>query len=85
MKTYFYQAKLEDGRWVNVVYNSDGRKGTSQNHVDRYMSASKHGVRLASLENRATSKQKDEFTYLMNAKNKYEQCFDDYEVIDCRN
>lgn len=89
-KTYFAQIRLTDGRYVNIVYTSDHRKGTSGNQLDLLIKSNgkadidtAHYLKRRSYRGRRYNElDLSSCIYLMNDKNKYEECFEDYETID---
>lgn len=79
-KTYFFQGKLASGEYVNLIYESASRKGTFP-HTQDLWEATLGKVELAAGEiNKDTSL----FSYLLNDRNKYDQCFEDYRTVDLR-
>lgn len=81
-KSYFHQAKLKSGEYVNVVYESEHRRGTTQHGLDMYIQArGKADIDWGYRFNHDTAS----FSYLMTKKNMMEECFDEYRTIDVRN
>lgn len=76
-RTYFYWAKLETGEYVNLIYESSYRKGTWLHENDLFMAVFYKGIKLADRDQRDIRN----FIFLLNDKNKDEQCFDDYRTI----
>lgn len=79
-KTYFYTTQLKSGEWVNLIYESASRKGTAPHTMDLYAVAHDK-VELAGLYSEEDMKLN---AYILNDRNKYEQCFEDYRTIDLR-
>lgn len=82
-RTYFYQTKVVGGRFVNIIYESENRKGTINNRWDRICAMRRN--RVEEEPNWHVGLYSENlFTYLMTRKNMSEQCFEDRETIDCR-
>ena len=99
VRTYFAWLRLKSGEYVNIVYNSEHRKGTWGNTSDLIEKAYNGQVCIDKdrYEVRKTCKRKSrsmggyywsydfsDFIYIMNQKNMDEQRFNDYRVIDLR-
>ena len=81
-RAYFITIRLDSGEWVDLVYESSHRKGTGRHYDDLYYSARKAGVGSAVLQYSVSDLAV--FSYILNEKNKHDQCFDDYRVVDLR-
>lgn len=79
-KAYFFQGRLATGEYVNLIYESSSRRGTFP-HTQDLWEQTLGKVELADGE---LNKDTTLFAYLLNDRNKYEQCFDDYRTIDIR-
>lgn len=79
-RAYFMTMKLKSGEFVNVIYESASRKGTFPHDQDQYFATRDLDVDWTYKFNYDTAT----FSYILNDKNKYEQCFEDYRVIDTR-
>ena len=87
MKPYFFRTKLADGRYVNLVYESDHKRGTWNHLSDLFFAIHDNGITLDRSHELFRDKHwRDNFTfiYLLNAKNMDEELFDEYETIDVR-
>lgn len=80
-KTYFFQTKLSSGEYVNIIYNSEHRRGTLPHSHDIYFATKNNNIELAVEEYKKDSTL---FAHILNEQNMDEQCFDDYRTIDCR-
>ena len=80
-RTYFYTTQIKSGEWVNLVYDSKFRKGTAP-HWDDFYKAAYGKVELIGMYPNEEEMRMN--AYILNDKNKEEQCFDDYKTIDLR-
>lgn len=79
-RTYFMTMKLKTGEFVDIVYESASRKGTEPHDIDLYFATKDLGVDWNYKFNHDTAT----FSYILNKKNEYEQCFGDHRIIDRR-
>ena len=86
MRTYFLFAKLDSGEYVNILYSTEYKKGTSNHLVELYETLRDNSIKLADGCLKFGKKWKESFDniYIDNSKNRDEQCFEDYRVIDLR-
>lgn len=77
-KAYFCTVQLATGEWVELIYESGSRKGTSPHYFDLYFSIPSD-LKLKSYSIDTTTD-----CFLLNKKNKDEQCFGDHRIIDLR-
>ena len=80
-RTYFFCCELATGEWVNIVYESAHRKNTSNHIFDLHSIVYHRGIKLADMITGDSRRS----IYLLNGRNRDEQCFDGYKVIDLRN
>lgn len=85
-RTYFFWTRLKSGEGVNIVYNTVHKKGTENHILDFLESLRKNGLRLPedSIERGKGWKNTFDNIFLLNEKNKEDECFYDYRVIDLR-
>lgn len=91
-RTYFAQVLLVDGRYVNLIFTSSCRKGSSGNQED-LLSQSLH---IVSIERRPYTRRVNyrgrryyvldmsDVIHPLNRKNMEDWCFEEYETIDLR-
>lgn len=79
-RAYFMTMKLKSGEFVDVVYKSASRKGTFPHWQDLYDAANDVDVDWGYEYNNDTAT----FSYILNEKNKDEQCFGEHRIIDLR-
>ena len=79
-RKYFFQAKLSTGEYVDLIYESSSRRGTFP-HKEDFWEATRGKVELADGE---LKKDFTLFSYILNEKNKDEQCFGENRIIDLR-
>lgn len=79
-KTYFCTIMLPSGEWVDVVYESNHRKGSLAHNLDIADAALSKGINIYKCKCNTAQD-----AYIMNKKNKDEQCFGEMNrVIDFR-
>lgn len=92
-RTYFAWLQLEDGRFVNLVFTSDNRRGTWGNVSDLLAQAYNHKVTIKTSHyirkvfrrgHYYNEIYMHDFIYPMDKKHMDEECFDEYETIDLR-
>lgn len=79
-KAYFMTMKLMTGEFVDVIYESASRKGTDPHYWDMFFAAKDVDIDWKYKFNHDTAT----FSYILNKKNKDEQCFGEHRVIDLR-
>ncbi len=80
-RTYFFMTFLADGTPVDLIYESKYRKGTIDHALDILFATRDHNIELAKGE---LHKDTSLYCYILNEKNKYEQCFGENKIVDCR-
>lgn len=84
MKAYFADIKLKTGEWVTIVYESESRKNTLAHKMDLWNAVWNSQIDYDEDDVNKCADRCDVRIYLMNAKNKAEQCFGDLRIIDMR-
>lgn len=83
-RTYFMDLYLTTGEFVTVVYESAKRKNTWGHFLDMYYEAI-HNEALKDVDwTNGWNKNTTDCAYILNNKNKEDQCFGDYKIIDLR-
>ena len=86
-KDYCFNAKLDaTGEYVNILYRSSHRHGTESNLSDLMDALRKNSITVSggSIFYGKLWKRNFYSIYLLNKKNKENECFDDYRTIDLR-
>ena len=83
-KTYFMDLKLKSGEWVTVLYESASRKGTFPHEQDVHNALWSNDIEYDSEYLNMAFRNMSAWTYILNEKNKDEQCFGDHRIIDLR-
>ena len=83
-RAYFFETKLETGDYVNIVYETEHRKGTHSHMSDLLWAIYENKIKVADDKIKRGKRWKDTFyfIYMLNDKNKYEECFDDRRTIN---
>ncbi len=79
-RAYFRDMKLTSGEFVTVVYESASRKGTEPHWWDMYWATYDLDVDWDYERDKDTA----DFSFILNEKNRDEQCFGDHRIIDLR-
>lgn len=81
-RTYFTTIRLNDGKYVDVIYESTSRRGTEPHWMDLSFALDKLGNDVD--WNDKYMRDTATFSYILNDKNMEEQCFGEHVVFDLR-
>lgn len=76
-RSYFMDARLKSGEWVTLLYESAHRKDTDSHMWDIWISIAKGGIG-------DDVERISDFKYILNKKNKDEQCYGSLRIVDLR-